>query len=316
MGRLSLAMALTVIVSSAVSARAQESNAPLPTFKSSVEVVPISAVVHDRRGRMVTSLTAADFEIIDKGQKRQILDFQSDRSSPITLAILIDTSGSMRVGAKLAFARDVLRHLAGQLENGRDEVSLFTFDSALHEQQPFTMQLASLGSALNDADPFGVTSLYDAIAETARKLADRPTPRRAIIVLTDGLDTSSALTAPEVSGLASSIDVPVYVVATVPPIDYATYVDRGVLSTTGAATGDLRDLAQWTGGELLWVTGDLEAAVQARQIVSELRHQYLITFEPSSAPEWRPIDVRVRDRKMTVRARSGYFSGGAKPAMQ
>ena len=261
---------------------------------------------------MVTSLTAADFEVIDKGERRPILDFQIDRASPITLAILVDTSGSMRVGSKLTVARELLRNLTTDLRDGRDEVSVFTFDSALHEQQPFTKDLRVLDRALGGADPFGVTSLYDAIAETARRVAARPTPRRAILVVTDGLDTSSQLTAAEVSGLASSIDVPVYVVATVASIDHAQYLERAAAAAPAtSSTGDLRDLAQWTGGDLLWVTDSLEAAAQARQVVSELRHLYLLTIAPSGSTEWRPIDVRVRDRRMTVRARSGYFSGAS-----
>ena len=305
MRKVSVAVAIAVAGSLRITAGAQQA---LPTFKSAVEVVPISAVVHDRRGRMVTTLTAGDFEVRDKGERRSILDFQVDRTSPLTLAVLVDTSGSMKVGAKLTFAREVLKFLAADLQDGRDEVSLFTFDATLREEQPFTVHPASLDVALSRAEPFGITSLYDAIADTARRLGTRPSPRRAILVLTDGLDTSSALTAPEVSALASSIDVPVYVVATVPAIDYAIQTDRLASGGAGPST-DLRDLAIWTGGDLRWVTGGVDAALQTRLIVSELRHQYLITIQPAGEREWRPIEVRVRDRRMTVRARSGYFSG-------
>jgi hypothetical protein len=84
-------------------------------------------------------------------------------------------------------------------------------------------------------------------------------------------------------------------------------VDRP-LSRSAASSADLRDLAVWTGGDLLWVSTGAGASVQARQILAELRHQYLMAIESSSQAEWRPIDVRVRDRRMTVRARSGYFS--------
>jgi Ca-activated chloride channel family protein len=281
------------------------SQEPAPVFKSSVAVVPISAVVHDRHGRRVTSLTATDFEVLDKGERRRILDFQTDHSAPITMAVLMDTSGSMRMPAKSTCALEVVKYLSAGLEDGRDEVSLFTFDESLHERQPFTVHPAAIESAASSAEPFGVTSLYDAVAETARRLSTRPSPRRAIIVLTDGLDTSSASTAAQVSGLASSIDVPVYVVATVPAIDREIYLDRASARQTST---DLRDLATQTGGELFWVTSQQEAVRQAGQIVAELRHQYLITIESASEPEWRPIVIRMRDRRLAVRARSGYFS--------
>jgi Ca-activated chloride channel homolog len=279
---------------------------PLPVFKSRVDVVPISAVVRDPRGRMVTALTATDFEVLDKGERRRILDFRTDDSSAITLAVLVDMSGSMRVGPKLAFAREVLTHLTSDLEDGRDEVGLFTFDAVLHEQQSFTVHPALVDGALGGAEPFGITSLYDAIAETARRLSGRPSLRRAIVVITDGVDTGSALTPPEVSALASSIDAPVYVVATVPAIDRTMIVIRPASPTAGSSA-DLRDLALWTGGDLLWVSTGAGAALQSRQILFELRHQYLMAIESSAEAEWRPIDVRVRDRHMTVRARSGYF---------
>jgi VWFA-related protein len=284
-----------------------QSPEPMPIFKSAVDVVPISAVVRDGRGRIVTALTAADFEVLDKGERRPILDFRTDDNGPITLAVLMDMSGSMSVGSKLGFARDVLTHLTANLQDGRDEVGLFTFDAVLHEQQPFTVHPVLMDGALSTAEPFGITSLYDAIAETARRLSVRPSARRAIVVITDGVDTGSALTPAEVSGIASSIDAPVYVVATVSAVDRAMIVDRPV-SRSAVSSADLRDLAAWTGGDLLWVSNGAGASVQARQILAELRHQYLMAIESSPQAEWRPIDVRVRDRRMTVRARSGYFS--------
>jgi VWFA-related protein len=278
-----------------------------PTFKASVEVVPISAVVRDRRGRTVTTLVSGDFEVLDKGERRPILDFQIDQAGPITLAVLVDISGSMRLGSKLALSRAVVTRIVADLEDGRDEVGLFTFDDTLHEQQPFTVHTGSIDAALNGADPWGTTSLYDAIAETARELGARPARRRAIVVLTDGVDTSSALTPPEVSALASAIDAPVYVVVTGPRIDHAAYLDREARRTT-QSPADLGDLAAWTGGDLLWVTAGDEVPLRAHQILTELRHQYMLAIESAGEREWRPIDVHVRDRRMSVRARSGYFS--------
>lgn len=280
--------------------------APVATFKTSVAVVPISAVVQDRRGRMITSLTASDFEIIDNGQRRAILDFHAEQNSPLAIAVLIDTSGSMRVSAKFALAHEVLKQLGVVLQDGRDELSLFSFDASLHVEHSFSPHPAAVADALEGAEPFGTTSLYDAIAQAATQVSERPSPRRALVVLTDGIDTSSAMTASQVSALASSIDIPVYVVATVAPIDRAAYEAR-VESQPPPEGGDLRELAVWTGGELYWVTRTEEAAMQARSIVAELRHEYLITVESADSAGWRPLEVRVRKRALAVRARSGYF---------
>lgn len=278
----------------------------VPTFRSSVAVVPISAVVQDRRsGRMITTLNASDFEVVDKGEPRPILDFHAEQNTPLTLAVLIDTSGSMRIGSKFELAHDVLAQLGLNLQDGRDEVNVFTFDSSLHAEHPFSGP-TSLAGALDGAEPFGTTSLYDAIAQTATKVAERPSLRRAIVVVTDGVDTSSTLTAPEVSALASSIDVPVYVVATAAPIDRAAY-EAHAAAEPAAGGANLRDLAAWTGGDLYWVTRPGEATTQAHAIVAELRHEYLITVESATSAEWRPLEVRVHNRALAVRARSGYF---------
>jgi Ca-activated chloride channel homolog len=304
------ALCVTAVVGFAATVCAQEPS--LPTFKSSVNLVPISAVVHDRKGRPVGALKAADFEVFDKGERRRILDFQVDRTNPLSLALLIDASGSMVMGPRLPFARKVVEHIVADLAEGRDEVGLFTFDQDLHEEQSFTYHPTGIDRAVGSVEPFGTTSLYDAIAATARRFDARSSARRAIVVFTDGLDTSSKLTPGEVSALASSIDVPVYIVVTVSPIDYAQHLDR---ETSGVpqARGDLRDLAQWTGGDLLWATATESAGLRAFQILSELRHQYLIAIEAADDSNWRPLDVRVRDRKLTVRARSGYFNREASP---
>jgi Ca-activated chloride channel family protein len=284
------------------------SQSPLPTFRASIEVVPISAVVRDRRGRLVTTLTRSDFEVFDNGERRAIVDFQADRMGPVTLAILMDMSGSMRAESKAGVVRMALKQFSNGLREGVDEVGLFTFDTALDEQQAFTAHPPLLDSVLVDAQPFGTTSLYDAIGETARRLGTRASLRRAVVVLTDGIDTSSTLTPQEVAGLASSIDVPVYVIVTAPAIDRLKGRD-GTSARSAQSEADLRDLAELTGGELLWATRTDEAILHGHRILLDLRHRYLLAIESSTAERWRPIDVRVRDPRLTVRARHGYFSG-------
>lgn len=297
---LALAALATISTSGTLELSADASQ---PTFKASVDLVPIRATVRDGRGRLVTTLTQTDFEILDNGERRRILDFQTDNTSPVTIALLVDVSGSMRVGPKLTFANEVVKRITEGLRPGRDEAALFTFDADLREERPFTSAPTSLIDALSTLEPFGHTALYDAIAETARRIESRQAERRAIVVITDGLDTASRLTPPEVSGLASSIDVPVYVVVAVPSVDVQNPTER-----TDKRSADLQELSIWTGGDLFWVSAPLNAITGAGQILSELRHQYVIAIESAAYGDWHPIDVRVRNRTMTVRARSGYFS--------
>lgn len=279
-----------------------------PVFRSAADVVSIQTSVRDKRGRPMSGLTPTDFEVLDNGQVRPLVSLRSDRHAPVSIAVLVDMSGSMRVGPKVAMARQAFGALLAQLREGQDEVAVFTFDSSLHERQPFTSRLATVSHSLVEFAPFGSTSLYDAAAATAKRLSSRSATHKAIVILTDGVDTSSALTAPEVSGLASSIDVPVYILATVPVVDQEAM--NGTVQRAAAATGaDLRDLADWTGGRLVFANSVVTTAETASTLVDELRQQYILAIEAASANEWRRLEVRVKDRGATVKARSGYFGG-------
>ena len=290
------------------SPRAQDMSQPQLTFRSTVDVVTIQASVRDARGRVISGLTTTDFEVRDNGQLRPILSLRSDRQSPLSLVILADMSGSMRIGPKIAMARRAYDSVLSQLRQDQDEVALFTFDASLHERRDFTSDLTTLKDALADFEPFGTTSLYDATAAAARRLAARSGTNKAIIVLTDGIDTSSAMTAREVSGLASSIDVPVFVVATVPSLDQRLMQEASGRATPSDAA-DLRDLAGWTGGQFVFASTFVETVVTASRLIEELRQQYVLAIEAANGREWRRLDVRVRRPSTTVKARSGYFSG-------
>jgi Ca-activated chloride channel family protein len=302
-------IAIGIVSGSAVALHAQDAAKPAPpTFHSAADVVTIQAAVRDARGRVVSGLTSEDFEVRDNGQLRSILSLRSDRESPISLAILVDMSGSMRIGPKIAMARQAYDSILSQLRQGEDEVALFTFDSGLHERHGFTRDLAALKDGLTEFEPFGTTSLYDGTAAVARQLTDRAGARKAVVVLTDGIDTSSALTAREVSGVASAIDVPVFVVATMPSADLRLALeqsDRGGASSTA----DLRDLADWTGGQLVFTSSFAETLAATSRLVDDLRQRYVLAVEAATGREWRRLDVRVRLRSTTVKARSGYFAG-------
>jgi len=277
------------------------------TFKAAVDVVTIQASVRDARGRVVSGLTTTDFEVRDNGQLRPLLSLRSDRQSPLSVAILVDMSGSMRIGAKIAMARQAYDSVLSQLREGHDEIALFTFDASLHQRRDFTRDVSTLRGALSDFEPFGTTSLYDATAATARRLAARSATHKAIIVLTDGIDTSSTLSARDVSGLASSIDVPVYGIATVPSLDQRLMMEASERSVS--KTADLRDLAEWTGGQFMFATTFVETVAAASSLIDELRQQYVLAIEAANGREWRRIDVRVRRPSAIVKARSGYFAG-------
>ncbi len=305
--RLAIAFGISCVAAGHWSTLKQLPDQVQDTFRSSLDVVTIQASVRDARGRVVQGLTRLDFEVRDNGRLRPIIEFRSDRQSPVTLAILVDMSGSMGIDPKIAMARQAYESVLSQLRP-TDEAALFTFDSSLHERRGFTQDLSRLRDRLSDFEPFGVTSLYDATAAAARRLADRSATHRAMVVLTDGIDTSSRLTAPEVSELAGSIDVPIYIVATVPSVDQRVMME--VAERGGPSdTADLRDLAEWTGGRLQFASTMTETIVVAAGIVGDLRQQYVLAIEAAAEHEWRRLHLRVKNPAVTVKARSGYFGG-------
>ncbi len=294
MRRASVVALTTAFVASGFAPSAQELPQQ-PLFRSAVEVVSMAAVVRDKRGRVVPSLSREDFEVLDAGRRRSIVDLRSETSAPASVALLIDGSGSMSVGHTLDVARAIAADVLNVLDPRRDEAALFTFDKSLIELHDFTKDFDPIRTRLEDLESYGTTSLYDAIAGTAQRIGRFTKRRRAIVVLTDGADTSSVLTPAEVSGLASSIDVPVYVLAL-----------AGADATNRAP---LADLARWTGGEFLPAEDRLQALAAVRQVAQELRHQYVLAFEPASSSGWRRVEIRTRRPGLTVRTRSWYLAG-------
>ncbi len=293
---------LAMFAAAETGARQQQ---PRPTFRSGVARVAVTAVAETRDGRPVTDLRPEEFELIDGGERRAISEVRSDES-PVRLALLVDASGSMSVASRREAAREVAGHVLAWLEPGEDQAGLFTFDSSLVEVRPIAPASADLVGEFDGMQPYGKTSLFDAIADTGRRVAVTGESRRAVVALTDGVDNASRLTAAEVSALASAIDVPVYVVLVVSPFDKLGSRAEIENRLTADLEGQLGDLARWTGGAIFAATGPSRTSQAARRIVHELRHQYLIAFEPGDRPGWHPIELRTTRKDVVVRTRSGY----------
>ena len=203
--------------------------------------------------------------------------------------------------------------MIADLAEGRDEVGLFTFDQDLHEEQSFTYHPTGIDRAVGSVEPFGTTSLCDAIAATARRFDARlfRSPRHRRLhrrprheQQADARGSVCARKLHRCCRVYRGDGVSNRLRATPRPRD----------QRRAASEGDLRDLAQWTGRGSAVVRLRLKARGCAPfRFSRRLRHQYLIAIEAADDSDWRPIDVRVRDRKLTVRARSGYFNREASP---
>lgn len=289
----------------------QVTREPAPTFTSGVDMVTVHVTVRDRRGRIVRDLAPADFRLIDSGFGRRIEDvFASDAA--LSIAVLVDVSGSMALDRNIDRARHAVDALAGALQPGRDELALFTFDTVLQEIRPFTSDLDRIGAPALAESPYGKTSLYDAIADAATLVARRSNRHRALLVVTDGVDNGSLRTAGEVSGAASAIAVQVHVITVGGSLDRRAGIGGAAGAGGAAAAASLADLARWTGGSVraAGTRDDLLAALD--ELLSGLRHQYVLTFQPGFRRGWHPIEIRTADDSLVVHARGGYVAGRAR----
>lgn len=284
---------LTVALSAPLTVQAQDEQ---PRFRASVDVVTISAVVRDKQGRFVPALTKDDFTILDNGQKRPIVEFQPDENGPISVALLVDGSGSMRHFSSIC--RRVGELLLTQLNDHSDDVSLLSFDSRLVHLREFTSDFQQFRSGLNEVENWGASSIYDAVAGAAHAVDQHTRKRRAVVLVTDGFDNWSTITPAEAARIASTIDVPVFVLSVTPQA--ADAADAQVIG------GELGEIARATGGEYFSADTETRQARALGRIVEELRHQYLIAIEPVRAKGLRMLEIQTRKPSLKVRARQWY----------
>lgn len=296
--RLLIALAVTTVALPPVAAAGQDGDQPV--FRAGVDLVSVAAIVRDKRGRVMRTLTREDFELIDAGQRRPVIDFRTSADADASVTLLVDGSGSMASG--VAAARRISDRLLSQLTPRRDEAALMSFDTRLLMLCGYTNDFDQIRRGFANIDVFGASSIYDAIAGTAGLVADRIGRRRAIVVVTDGSDNASAYTADEVASIASAIDVPVYVFAVghdVPPRE-----ERA--RQTGARAASLGQLAAATGGAFFYAADVADQDAAVARVLDDLRHQYLIAFEPATFGGLRRIEVRTRNTDLRVTSRRWY----------
>jgi Ca-activated chloride channel family protein len=300
-GRISYALFVFLLLGATASA---QTNEPVATFKSGVDLVSVSAVVRDKKGKVVRSLQRKDFSVAEDGKERKIISIQSDSNAPASIAFLVDASGSMALGSARQSSRHICDWVLSTLNKQKDDAALMSFDTRLVTLREFTGSFEHVRTGFDEIGAWGATSIYDAIAGTSAMVADRARNRRAVIVLTDGADNWSSYTPEEVAWIASTIDVPVYVFA----------VGDGVNADAAAANpkamySPLADLARATGGDFFVANSPALAVTGITRLVDELRHQYLIAFEPSSSQGMRRIEIRTKKTDLRVSSRKWYAGG-------
>ena len=278
------------------------------SFSVRSDLVVFSATAVDGKGRPVTNLRREDFRVYDEGRAQAIAHFHGGLGLPARVLILLDASGSMAQD-RVANARQAASQLLHAL-SPQDEVALAGFDSRYWGVVAFTRDRQSVWRGLESIKPFGSTALHDALDKGARDLASHGEGRRAVVVLTDGIDTSSQKSAEEVIARSRALDVPIYAVSVVSPLDdpaSPSFLGKKDAGVARAAAETLAHYAELSGGAAFRVSNVAGLRIAAERIASELKHQYRLGWDPSQGPSrFRRVVVSTTRKGVTVRTRSGY----------
>jgi VWFA-related protein len=263
------------------------------------DLVVLNMTVTDKAGQYVKGLKKSDFKVYEDGveiQPDMIATF-SLHESPYAAVVLLDSSGSME--ARFSLARSAaIRFLDGL--RPEDVAAVYRFDSKVERVQEFSggRDLAPIAYAIRAK---GMTTLNDAIVEASKRLADRPEVRKAIVVLSDGMDTFSKASSDKAVESALAIGASIYAV------DMSTLDVAG--STRRQSAGSLKGFAEKTGGRFIETPGGPALRDAFTGIADELGHQYTIAYRPVNKKrdgKWRALEVKVSREDLTVRTRKGY----------
>jgi len=286
---------LAILFVNALVARAQDDD----VVRVNTDLVVLNVTVTDHAGQYVKALKRSDFKIYEDGvevQPNMIASF-SLHESPYAAVVLLDSSGSME--ARFALARSAaIRFLDGLRDE--DVAAVYRFDSKVERVQEFSggRDLAPMAYAIRAK---GMTTLNDAIVEASKTLAERPEQRKAIVILSDGMDTFSKASGEKALESALAIGASIYA------------VDMSSLEVGGSAqhqsAASLKSFAEKTGGRFIATPGGPALRDAFTGIAEELGHQYTITYRPANTKhdgKWRKIDVKLSREDLTVRTRKGY----------
>jgi Ca-activated chloride channel family protein len=275
------------------------------TFRSAADLVSVAVIVRDGDGRIMRGLKASDFEVLDCGMAKPIVQFQDGGGIDARLAMLVDGSGSMVLEGKQQRSQLAAQFLLASFKQG-DTATVFTFDKRLRRLTPFTEDRDVLRGAVQSVEPYGVTSMYDAIVGTVRTVMEDVPRGRAVLLLTDGDDTASRFSAAEAADAAAALDIPLYVLAIGGAVGAGTSPHKARDAARTPETLTLPDLARRTGGLASDAVTPAQLSIATRTILDELRHQYVIAIPAGDEKGWHELTVRVRRGRVQARSRNGY----------
>ena len=286
---------------------------PETTIKVDVDIVSVLCSVRDKNGRFLTNLTKEDFTVFEDGKQQELRYFTRETDLPLTIGLLVDVSKSqenlieIEKRAAMQFFRQVLRQ--------KDMAFLMSFGHEAELLQDYTNSPRLLQQGLDQlrlsvpvggihpgpvpqSGPVRGTILYDAVYLAATEKLNREVGRKVIVVITDGMDYGSRVKLQEAVKAAHKSDAIIYGIY---------YVDHGY----GGSDGELRRMAEETGGRVFRVDRKNSLETIFTELQEEMRSQYALGYTPLNSTKdgsFRKIEIRTSDRKLKVQARKGYFA--------
>jgi VWFA-related protein len=305
MKRLLAAVVLVLGVSLAAQQPPQAPAPEGPETRITLEVnrVDMLFTVTDKKGRFITDLGKDDFQVVENKKPQIIQEFSAESDLPLRIAILIDTSNSIRdrfkfeQQAAIDFVNSVIRP-------DQDRAMLVSFDSSAELVADLINDTEKLGEAIRSLRPGGGTAFYDALYYACRDKLQLDKPRyrfrRAVIIVSDGEDNQSRVSRDQALEMAQKADAVIYCIST-----NITRVE---------SDGDkvLKYLSQETGGQSFFPFKPEDLAQSFENIANELRHQYAIFYRPEpfrTDGQYHTVELKVKNRRdLVVRARKGYYA--------
>ncbi len=303
MGRLGHKSALVILAVAIVGAAIFEIAAHAQTIKVDVKLVRLLVSVKDAKGELVGSLEKPDFSVYDSGVKQDIAIFEHHTEVPLSVSLLIDTSGSTSSNLRyeITSVEKFLRALVRE-GNPADSAALYAFNDEVTRLNSFTRREQRLVDSLKELRGKAGTSLYDAVYLASRDMARRD-GRHVIVAVTDGGDTTSAKKYADAFESAQNVDAIIYPILVIP-----------ITNDAGRNLGGERaldTLASGTGGRVFQPMGAGELDEAFTQILRDLRTQYLVAYYPhnlpAEAPRFHLVRVELSRQDLRATTRTGYY---------
>ncbi len=279
-----------------------------------VSAISLAVTVQNRKGKFINDLTEEDFTIYENNKKQDITYFKQNFGANVSLTVLLDVSGSMAIQEKLAESKEVLHYLIKRLLKPQDEVSLLIFaDGEVEIAVNFTENKDDFISVLEGIEAYGQTALNDAVGVSPDFANRGKYEKRALLLITDGIENDSQYSQDQALEVAKRVDVPIYTFGYKIPLSeqYLKKYKRSLKLTSEGIVISLKKFSGATGGKAFFINEPEDLKEAFLEIKRELTHQYIIGYTSyrSEENEFRKIKVVTSKKRYKVRAREGYYTG-------